>query len=581
MNSKTPKFNKLLKEAYDNIRSPFESTCSESGQKYYFSQEQIEMYKKLEVPIPNVSPLISDKRQRAYIPGLELFKRDLATGQKGAITMYDPESKVVVWDNTEWYSDNFNGLNYGVTSNPDNLFFDQWKKLSWQTPRLSISNSPNNINSPWVVNAAKCQNCYFNHGGINNEELIYCDFCARVNHSIGSAGVVNSEYTFDSIQCDQSSNLFTCERCEGGLNLYFCLGCRNCSDCFGCVNLFRKKFCFFNEQLTEEEYRKKIADIDLGDRNVYQDYKQKALAIWDTSVRCAYRQFSCENVIGDDVARSNNAIANFAIYIENSYDIFDASVIKHSCNISTANNLEYCYNCTSVEESYGCKMCLTCTACSNVEYCEQCFDCEYCFGCIGLRHKKYCILNVQYTEDEYWIMLDKIKYSMLKRGEYGNFFPYASSLLAYNTTSAMFFAPSSKENIERIGGRWYDLKKNNEINDNMEISEVPLNIKDADDSILKKIFKCPQSHRTFRIIKPELDFYRQHHIYLPNYHPNVRRQLNIERLLPIYFEKFDCNQCHRESYKQIKEKDNGKLYCDVCYEDHLINNVDLKKQGRS
>src|SRR3990167_8934178 len=36
-----------------------------------------------------------------------------------------------------------------------------------------------------------------------------------------------------------------------------------------------------------------------------------------------------------------------------------------------------------------------------LEYCINCYNCENCFGCVGLRNKKYCIFNKQYTEEEY------------------------------------------------------------------------------------------------------------------------------------------------------------------------------------
>ena len=46
--------------------------------------------------------------------------------------------------------------------------------------------------------------------------------------------------------------------------------------------------------------------------------------------------------------------------------------------------------------------------------CEH--NCQYCFGCIGLRNKSYGIFNKQYSKDEYYQLLDKIKTKMLKDG---------------------------------------------------------------------------------------------------------------------------------------------------------------------
>ena len=46
------------------------------------------------------------------------------------------------------------------------------------------------------------------------------------------------------------------------------------------------------------------------------------------------------------------------------------------------------------------------------------------FGCIGLRSgKSYCILNKQYSREEYIATVKKIIEDMKRRGEWGEFFP--------------------------------------------------------------------------------------------------------------------------------------------------------------
>ena len=32
----------------------------------------------------------------------------------------------------------------------------------------------------------------------------------------------------------------------------------------------------------------------------------------------------------------------------------------------------------------------------------------HCFGCVGFKHKQYCILNKQYTKEEYEKLVQKI-----------------------------------------------------------------------------------------------------------------------------------------------------------------------------
>ena len=38
---------------------------------------------------------------------------------------------------------------------------------------------------------------------------------------------------------------------------------------------------------------------------------------------------------------------------------------------------------------------------SNIEYSIYCTEAHNLFGCVGVRSKQYCILNKQYTKEEY------------------------------------------------------------------------------------------------------------------------------------------------------------------------------------
>lgn len=38
---------------------------------------------------------------------------------------------------------------------------------------------------------------------------------------------------------------------------------------------------------------------------------------------------------------------------------------------------------------------------ADCNYCHNCYNCYNCYMCVGLENKKYCILNEQYTKEEY------------------------------------------------------------------------------------------------------------------------------------------------------------------------------------
>jgi hypothetical protein len=45
----------------------------------------------------------------------------------------------------------------------------------------------------------------------------------------------------------------------------------------------------------------------------------------------------------------------------------------------------------------------------------ECHDCQSCLGCVGLRHKRYCILNRQFKKEEYLKKVKEIKDGLFGR----------------------------------------------------------------------------------------------------------------------------------------------------------------------
>ena len=124
-------------------------------------------------------------------------------------------------------------------------------------------------------------------------------------------------------------------------------------------------------------------------------------------------------------------------------------------------------------------------------YCELCFGNQNLFGCIGLRHKKYCILNKQYTKEEYEKMVAKIIQHMQQTGEWGEFFPKELSPFAYNETIAYEYFPLEKEEALAKGLRWYEDESEKMYRGPKY--EIPDDIKDVNDEILKTILTCEET----------------------------------------------------------------------------------------
>lgn len=85
---------------------------------------------------------------------------------------------------------------------------------------------------------------------------------------------------------------------------------------------------------------------------------------------------------------------------------------------------------------------------SDLLYCAYCINnVQDCFGCIGLRNARYCILNKQYTKQEYEVLVPRIIEHMRKTGEWGEFFPASLSHFGYNQTMNMIVKPLTREEV--------------------------------------------------------------------------------------------------------------------------------------
>lgn len=93
---------------------------------------------------------------------------------------------------------------------------------------------------------------------------------------------------------------------------------------------------------------------------------------------------------------------------------------------------------------------------SDMLYCQYCVSCQECFGCSCLHRKQYCILNTQYTKEEYESIVPRIIESMRRNGSWGEFFPIHLSSVPYNRSLAQLYFPLTKEEAIARGYPWYD-----------------------------------------------------------------------------------------------------------------------------
>ena len=232
---------------------------------------------------------------------------------------------------------------------------------------------------------------------------------------------------------------------------------------------------------------------------------------------------------------------------------------------------------------------------SNAQYSIYCHNVSNTFACIGLHNKQYCILNKQYTKEEYEKLVPKIIVHMNempyidKKGrvyKYGEFFPSELSPYTYNECAAhQEFFPLTKEEAIEKGYSWREPEKRTYA---ITISSVDLpdNIFDVDDSILKEVIGCSHngecSHQcttAFKIVKHELDFYKKNNIPLPLLCPNCRHaeRLTYRNSPKLWHRQCMCDKNHPHhtgkcsiEFETAYSPDRPEIiYCEQCYQQEI------------
>ncbi len=530
--------------------------CQNCKAQFTIEPDDFTFYEKIKVPPPTFCPECRDQRRMAVRNERNLYRRTCDLCGKKVISRFSPDKPYKVYCRECWWSDKWDPQTYGRDYDFSRPFFKQFRELLHSIPHVALISS-NVVDSDWVNQETDDRNCYLNFGGHFNENSAYNIFELRGKDSLDNYWLLNSELCYECINCENCYQTIFSRDCSDCRNVYFSWDCRNCSDCFGCVGLRNKRYYIWNEPRTKEEYEKFLAENKLTHSNLPR-FKEKLLRIGLSLPHRFAVLYKCQNVTGDIISESKNAKNTWVSEkVEDSKNIYIAADIK-DCMDATAlgwSQLSYeCAHAMGVNRSKFCTYSIVsgegAPASMELEYCYGTVTSSFCFGCVNLRKGQYCILNKQYTKEEYLILCEKIKKQMatlpyvdaagVKYG-YGEFFPPDISLYAYNETGGQDYYPLTKQEALTRGFLWRDTEEQRA---GVKFSdyEIPDDIQNVKDDILEKVLKCEVSGRPYQIIPMELQFYRRMNLPVPHRSPEQRQKDRIGSFLPkrLYARACQC-----------------------------------------
>lgn len=572
-------------------------TCQNCTSVFSIEPEDFAFYDKIQVPPPTFCPECSHQRRFAWRNTHALYHRpDSVTGQD-LISIYHPDVQMNVVDQKYWWSDAWDPFDYGKDYDFSKTFFEQWRDLRNTIPFQSLSNSKA-VNSDYCNVAEESYDSYLCSASWKIERTMYADSIVEVKDCMDAYVLSKSEFCYEDIYCSESYKLFYSEKTTSTTDSYFLYDSKGCVNCFMSSNLRNKSYVFENVQYSKKEYFEKVKQYDLGSFETIQKLKKQFEALKQKSIHRFARINNAHNCTGDNL---DNVV--------NSKSVFDVSNnVKDSRYLYwCVKNIFECFYCNAIgllENSFEvndagvggtlCRFCSVVYTSTEVDYSFNCYNSHDLFGCIGLRNKSYCILNKQYTKEEYFELLPRIKAHMMsmpyidKKGrvyKYGEFFPAELSPFAYNETVANDFFPLTKEQIVE-NGYTYREKDAKKYTPTLASADIPDSIDAVTDGILSEIITCdtfPGSARcsgAFKITSSELLFYKRLNIPLPRRCYQCRHKARFVKRSPLKLWHRACmctvsSHGHQEACTNEFETSYAPdrpeiIYCDDCYKKEVL-----------
>lgn len=494
-----------------------------------------------------------------------LYRRKCSMTAKDIIAVYPESAPFPVFERTEWYGDKWDGTTYGQEIDWNRPFFDQMRELQAKVPRSAL-NGKNAENCDYCNFAFETRNCYLTPCCYTCESLFYCYWMLDCKDCTDCSYCFQSQQCIECTDCNQCYNCYRCTLSSTCSDSNFLYDCRGCTECFGCVGLRKQSHCLFNEQLSKEEYDARVREFDLQNPEHAKAVQERMQQLKMKHPHRHSVQEQCEDCTGDFLFEDKSCHNCYQMFrSQDCINCADSDGMKDGLDCYHPGWSELDYSGYSPVRLKTSAFFVQCWDGSNLLYCDSCQNCNDCFGCIGLQRKRHCILNKQYSEEEYNELLPRLVEHMKKSDEWGEYFPVWLSPFAYNESVIGEYLPLSRDEAEKRGWRWQEHLPFTTGKETMTWDTVPRRIEDVPDTITKEVLACKKCSKNFRIITQELKFYRNKKLPLPHHCPDCRHLERVGLRNPRKLYHRACDKCGKDMETTYSPERPEIVYCEQCY----------------
>lgn len=523
------------------------------------------------IPPPTKSPFESMIHRLSFVNRYNLYRRHCDGTKKPIVSVYSPDKPIQVYARAYWESDEWDASIYGRAYDFNRTFAEQWDDLNLAVPHMNLW-STQTENADYTHDVAFVRDSYLIFDAAQIEESLYVHTGMNLTSCIECYSCVFSELLYRCMYVEKGYKSQFCSFCEAISECFFCYECKNTKNCFGCVNLQSGQYCWFNEQLSKDEYERRLAEFwaqpdfirqaemrlkelvrQLPHRHVKMIKTEDCTGDYMFSCKSCHESFDCdgcETLYGcHDSVKANNAL-----YCGN---LIDGPSGAYECqNIVTgAQNIAFCFLCAD--------------GLSDAYYSTECYTCDHVFGCVGLKRKKYSILNKAYTQHEYDQLLPRVIGHMQETGEWGQFLPAWTSIFGFNESAAADYAGFTEQQAEECGFNWSDydppLPDFPKLIRKEQYPQLPRPTQ-VGDEIVDWAFECTETGKLFQVQAMELLFYRTFNLPFPSAQPKQRLRRLILSKNGRHLHKRQCEKCHTSLRSTFTELSPQRIYCPSCYQ---------------
>lgn len=522
---------------------------------------------RYDVPPPTLCPDCRTKRRIAWRNERSLYLRPCEICRKTKVSSYAPESPLHTCCKECIHGDRWDAMSYGRDIDWSKPFLENLKDLMSAVPLMMLFQSGTVVNCDYINFAGTdCRNCYLIFNSGRAEDCYYARGLVGSKDCCDMTIASNDQFCYECVNCADSYRLFHSQNSTQCSESAFLFNCRRCTNCFGCTNLVQKEYHLFNKPCTPEEFAEAMATITSAAKTAAM--QSRFAEMRKSAIHRASNNINAEGCTGDYLINAKNC--------QNCYEMVNAedcrNVLFSKMCRDCVDILGYGYDSELLYEDVGVGLSSNAMACFTSDGMHDAYFCLYsqsltdCFGCISMHHKKNCILNRQYSKEEYERIVPKIIESMRADGSWGEFLPQQMSPYGYNETIGADYGPMTEAQATQWGFRWTRYAPPKPTSSKVVPgTSLPDTIAEVPDEILEWAVECEETRKPFKITKQELDFYRRMGLPVPRLHPDERHRRRELLRNPCTTWTRACAKCGKDMPTTYAPDRPETVYCEECY----------------